>query len=101
MSVKGAVSGTGSNRLSPAAAGPLVSASIALASVVALDAALEPTVRGQLEDGRIDAESVHVLACVLSNAANIGLSGLGHGGSGIFAVLGVGQLPRRMSCSQV
>lgn len=58
------ISGTGSNPLSPVADGPFVSAGIALATVVPLDAALEPTVRGQLEEGCVDAESVHVLACV-------------------------------------
>lgn len=36
-----------------------------------------------------------------NRAASIGLSGLGQGGFGIVAVRGVGQLPRRMSCSHV
>lgn len=92
------VSGAGSNPLSVFAGR---AASIALATVVGLNATLEPTVGRQLGGCGVDAEGVVFLRASCSNAANIGLSGLGHSGSGIFAVRGVGRLPRRMSCSPV
>jgi hypothetical protein len=74
------VSGTGSIPDSPVADSPFVPAGIALTTVVALNATFEPTMRGRLDERRIDAESVNVLAGLPSNAASIGLSGLGHGG---------------------